>query len=591
MAVSRIGRASSNSYRATSSKAKKATANSSSSTTSKAKKATRSSNIATTSKARKTTKSSSRSKSSKVQSAVTSSNSSFRPTKSKEKRRASSYEISKLDTLRSRHKAANLKTIATISKNSVKSNADVTIGNKKVGNAHVNNGVTTGNIRDIVEGLGGSVSWNEKTREATVKLNEKTIIYDLDTKKDSNGNTFTVSEDGHIQVGVREMAKAAGVEDRIKWTTKDGNVKVVVEMPQNTTKELDKYIIYPFKPTLTTSKDELLKQLKNPELWLNDIEQIDTLVALKNNIKNNGEHSIWDLNKKELTAIYKAFNLSAEDTSRDFMIEMFQAVRDDNDLTSKKGNEYIDVALMDAIIYKETTSQMSETWKKRVSINLQLIKADLQNKTSISFSSLSDEAKRSVQYAIGLKATGWLDRDTQQSLIYYNTEYANPSTPDYSIDSKMITEIMSTYDRTVAKRSEIGELLYDTQAAQLFYEAVTLWAAGRYMTEGVSNSVKLPDTTFTTKKLQHEFKHAGDFGVKGNWNKATCEAYQKAIQNHIDTATDVYKSTYRGEGVYVYINKNTRVGAYTDLFGNYVGGWKFSTDQMNFHLTMGTKIK
>ena len=111
------------------------------------------------------------------------------------------------------------------------------------------------------------------------------------------------------------------------------------------------------------------------------------------------------------------------------------------------------------------------------------------------------------------------------------------------------------------------------------------------ITGGAAEVIKLPDTKFTTKKLQHEFKHAGDFGVTGNWNKATSEAYQKAIKNHIDTATDVYKSTYRGDDVYVYINRNTGVGAYTDMSGNYVGGWKFNSDQMNFHLTNGTKIK
>ncbi|MBO1627445.1 colicin D domain-containing protein [Bacillus arachidis] len=106
-----------------------------------------------------------------------------------------------------------------------------------------------------------------------------------------------------------------------------------------------------------------------------------------------------------------------------------------------------------------------------------------------------------------------------------------------------------------------------------------------------SEVMKLPDTTFTTKKLQHEYKHAKDFGVTGNWNKVAAETYQKAIQNHIDTANDVYKSTYRGQEVYVHINRNNEVGAYTDLSGNYIGGWKFNSNQMNFHLTNGTKIK
>lgn len=57
--------------------------------------------------------------------------------------------------------------------------------------------------------------------------------------------------------------------------------------------------------------------------------------------------------------------------------------------------------------------------------------------------------------------------------------------------------------------------------------------------DGGSEAVKIPDATFTAKKLQHELKHSGDFGVTGN----------------------------------------------------YVDGWKFSSDQMNFHLTNETKIK
>lgn len=113
----------------------------------------------------------------------------------------------------------------------------------------------------------------------------------------------------------------------------------------------------------------------------------------------------------------------------------------------------------------------------------------------------------------------------------------------------------------------------------------------KVITKGTAKAAKLPNTSFTINKLQHEFKHAGDFRVTGNWNKVTGEIYQKAIQKHIDTAKDVYKSTYRGQDVYVYINKSTGVGEYTDLLGNYVGGWKFSSDQINFHLKNGAKIK
>ncbi|WP_048065292.1 DUF2341 domain-containing protein [Methanosarcina acetivorans] len=82
----------------------------------------------------------------------------------------------------------------------------------------------------------------------------------------------------------------------------------------------------------------------------------------------------------------------------------------------------------------------------------------------------------------------------------------------------------------------------------------------------------LPNTKITSSKLQHEWKHATDFGIKGNWNKANGDLYEKAIQNHINTAPEVYKSTYRqNQDVYVYLNKETGVGVYTDLSGNYIG--------------------
>jgi len=109
-------------------------------------------------------------------------------------------------------------------------------------------------------------------------------------------------------------------------------------------------------------------------------------------------------------------------------------------------------------------------------------------------------------------------------------------------------------------------------------------------TNQLNGAGELPNASFTTSKLQHEFKHARDFGVTGNWNKATGEAYQKAIQNHISTATDVFKSTYRGQEVNTFINKSTGIGAYTDLSGNYIGGWKFSAEQIDFHFTNGIKI-
>lgn len=100
----------------------------------------------------------------------------------------------------------------------------------------------------------------------------------------------------------------------------------------------------------------------------------------------------------------------------------------------------------------------------------------------------------------------------------------------------------------------------------------------------------LPETKYTTSKLQHEFRHANDFGIEGSWNKQNGIAFQEAIQNHIDTSPEVYLSTYKWEQVYVYYNPETGLGAYVDLQGNFICGWKLSESQIYFHLTNGILI-
>lgn len=106
-----------------------------------------------------------------------------------------------------------------------------------------------------------------------------------------------------------------------------------------------------------------------------------------------------------------------------------------------------------------------------------------------------------------------------------------------------------------------------------------------------NSTSKLPQTKYDTSKLQHEWKHASDFGIEGNWNKANASAYQNAIQNHINNVSDIFKSTYRGEQVYVYINQTSGLGAYVDMSGNYIGGWKFTAEQILFHIQNGIRIK
>ncbi|GKX30190.1 hypothetical protein SH1V18_26700 [Vallitalea longa] len=110
--------------------------------------------------------------------------------------------------------------------------AEVTVGKVRVRNTTVADGITTGYLIDIIDGLGGTVSWDGETRTTTVTLNGKTTTYNLNNMKDgvghaSDGTTFTVI-DGHIQVGVREVSEKAGAN--VKWAPNStGGVTVNID--------------------------------------------------------------------------------------------------------------------------------------------------------------------------------------------------------------------------------------------------------------------------------------------------------------------------------------------------------------------------
>lgn len=47
----------------------------------------------------------------------------------------------------------------------------------------------------------------------------------------------------------------------------------------------------------------------------------------------------------------------------------------------------------------------------------------------------------------------------------------------------------------------------------------------------------------------------------------------------------------RSSDVVVYINKATGNGAYYDFSGNFIGGWKLSAEQLQFHIKNGVSLK
>ncbi len=91
----------------------------------------------------------------------------------------------------------------------------------------------------------------------------------------------------------------------------------------------------------------------------------------------------------------------------------------------------------------------------------------------------------------------------------------------------------------------------------------------------------------TAKQLQAKFKHAIDFGVKGNYSKATAAQFSSALNQHINAAR-VIQGTYKGQAVIHYLNPTTGVNVFTKTTGEFISGWKLGTGQLQGVLKNGT---
>jgi hypothetical protein len=88
----------------------------------------------------------------------------------------------------------------------------------------------------------------------------------------------------------------------------------------------------------------------------------------------------------------------------------------------------------------------------------------------------------------------------------------------------------------------------------------------------------------TRSKLQHEFKHASHFGITGNLNNTTLDAFQKAIHDHINkNITQIIEGTYRGTiHVTHYFDPTTKLNVMLDKNNSLVGAWKLTNEQINY---------
>ncbi len=93
----------------------------------------------------------------------------------------------------------------------------------------------------------------------------------------------------------------------------------------------------------------------------------------------------------------------------------------------------------------------------------------------------------------------------------------------------------------------------------------------------------------TTRQLQHTFKHAGDFGLSGNWSKPMEQKFLETLQTHVNGANTVtIEGTYRGtEQVVHYFDATTGCDVMLDLQGNLVGAWQLSQKQIEYLLSNG----
>lgn len=75
----------------------------------------------------------------------------------------------------------------------------------------------------------------------------------------------------------------------------------------------------------------------------------------------------------------------------------------------------------------------------------------------------------------------------------------------------------------------------------------------------------------------------------GPYNETNLETFYEADDWHIQTAEEVYMSTYRGDVVFVWIKDNGLM-VYTEMDGDFISGWKATDSQLEYHRDNGADI-
>lgn len=96
------------------------------------------------------------------------------------------------------------------------------------------------------------------------------------------------------------------------------------------------------------------------------------------------------------------------------------------------------------------------------------------------------------------------------------------------------------------------------------------------------------EVTTTPVQLQSKFKHAADFGIKGNWNPENGKAFDAAIKAHVE-APDVQliEGSYRGDPARIFVDPKSGLAVITTPSGEFISGWKLNPQQLQNVLTTG----
>lgn len=103
--------------------------------------------------------------------------------------------------------------------------------------------------------------------------------------------------------------------------------------------------------------------------------------------------------------------------------------------------------------------------------------------------------------------------------------------------------------------------------------------------KGVSFSKVAPASA---KQLQKKFKHAGDFGVEGNFSKANAQKFNQAIQKHINApGTKEIQGSYRGNSVTFHTDPKSGLTVIQNPNGSFLSGWQLNPQQLQHVLKDG----